>query len=479
MFENLKMEEIEIDNSSLTTISDLQDVKEVLRHLRMCHDVGQNQLVENLKMTYKVRHNLIHLLLVNTLPRQHRYYIEQNVSAFGLSVNSKFSNLTPDLVIMLDGNVVFCDVTVSRSESESRTQKKKKYLPLCQDVLILNDNVRFADIFCFHFNPDFSNAEATFFEFQKWLTKSGLKIKLSEFDFVTARLMLSEILQTQQIIRAEVGDSIILERVMAEEYKPKVLANTGLEMVKDLQENNPECESLHFKGYKNGQIVDNLAVCSEDEIAGIFKGLLNDPDILNEFYEVKTTPEQIKDAYVSVSESNEHMKHMQVPKPSIHTFATSDCKPICLHAGPYVQAEQNQIYTLCHLVKNLNPFETPYSMFVQEFSGHFLSMTSGNKAKNFNQGIFDFNQIGNKTENSELRSLYDAYRSQSFQSKSPIKSFHDFASTHIKTTIAIPTQEEVKAVKQKIIKIPISQMSTQMKETWMKSHSGSKKETRG
>jgi len=453
-------------------------LRESLRKLKEIDKTNQQQKLDNFIHTFKIRHNLLHILLVDAIICPKVSYGEKNATEYGLITAPQYDKLTPDILIVHDNKVLVCDITVQRETNVARKKKEEKYTPFVDNITILN-NITRSKIANFSVRPDFSNLESEFTEFKTSLLSLYRNARLQEFDYLTARMVLSDILDVQFILRTDIDDNDIISRMLELEFGKSSNTNEQKKHVRDsfLSTDKTFMEYDKFaKEYKNGIEVCNLKCLSQDQITDIFKQLLDDVDIKDQISEVKTTPELISTTYESLCSQNEKNNKTE-PKPSLHTIYLHDLKPFFPLKIKFRQLEQNQIYTLCHNLPQLvtNGKSTQkYLNFAMFFCDKLTSMMN-NEKRDFNVSIFDNNTIKDFTTTKTFKQEYNTYRLNCLKSKTPIMSFHAFVKkTH--TEISVPTESECKAVKQKIIKIPLSEMSGTIKDTWSKSHSGHKKE---
>jgi len=451
-------------------------LRETLRKLKEVDKYNQQQKLDNFIHTFKIRHNLLHGLLIDTIIRPKASYGEKTASELGLLVGPQYAKLTPDLLLYHDNSLLICDITVQRESNVARENKIKKYTPFLEHLKTLND-IKNGSVISFSIKPDFSNLEFEFEEFKTKFTKTFKNSKLQEFDFLTARLVSADILDVQYVLRVDIDDNDIISRMLEMEFgaihdNDKMSKKTKEQLM--TFDNNYMEKSKHFENYENGVKVCNLECLSQENIENIFSELLDDKEICEVMSEVKTTPQLISSTYEQLCNQNASYNRAE-PKPSLHTIYIHDLKPFFPIKLKFKQLEQNQIYTLFYHFSqfSIKP-QNKYLNFVKFFAEKFVS-TMSNENKDFNITVFENNVIKNQDETSRFKQDYETYRFNCLKSKTPIISFHMFVKKNYKD-IKVPTDDDCKSVKQKIFKIPISQMPPEVKDVWLKSHSGHKKE---
>jgi len=451
-------------------------LKETLRQLKNVESTNQQQCMENYVYLFKVRHNLIHMLLCNSFVKPQIEYSEQTLEHLCDNLPEHLRKLTPDLSFIF-GNVLFiADVTVQRQSNLASGQKIEKYTELAQFVSASLSLKKFK-VMAFSIAVDFSNLEVEFYEFIRTVNSSveefgdkTQKLVVDEFDYLTARTLLEEIKSTQQILRKYVDDEQLIEKMMEIEFGKSVYPTK----MKDYNVRTG-CLGKTFEKYQNGKKVCSQIVQSEDEILDIFEKLLTDKDVHDKVSEVKTTPELIENTYDRLLKLNCSMQEKS-PKPSIHTLCVPDFKPIAVPRKMFSAHEQNQIYTILNVFTHHDVGNDSELSFVKELAVKFVDMIEDPVTGQFNKNVFTSNIVDEK-KNDSYKEKYNDYRQNCLKNKTPIKSYHMFLKDILEIK-NIPSDDKVKAVKQKIIKIPLNLMSPSMKDYWKKSHSGYKTDSK-
>jgi len=488
----------------------VDDLDAELVTLMEIEESNQNQALENLMLTYRYRHDLIHhsFVVMSGLPESMR--VERRMGYYFPELKDDFLKLTPDLVVMFDKDmnlvndpkesrfIKVVDFSVSTRTNQQIAVKRAKYEPLTSEIQMLYPETDVGLHVAF-VSPRLEDVEQRFEDFCNFLGIEGLE----RVSMLVLRFFSDKINTTQTNLRKKIQDERLVHQYFSKEFGigDEFPQNEDIDVDKDLFEridrlynaNLSNCsrnvvlrkhaEDIIAKIERLNKMTDNdrakLYEAKFESKCKILEKLLDDEEIFNYLAEKKTSVDKIQQSINILKEKNKefpesHSKPIhQLYTPILSTEALNLEKETALGSDllSELRLEQKQILLMLSLFKTCggNGLATD---FVQEVATEVLNSFVGEHRK-FNITMFNKGIYMNENVDSMYRKLYDQYKIECKEHKTPIVSYLDFLKNKKEF---VPKQNDTRSYRQKMFKIPLVGRSNEFTEFWKKSHSGYKKE---
>jgi hypothetical protein len=132
--------------------------------------------------------------------------------------------------------------------------------------------------------------------------------------------------------------------------------------------------------------------------------------------------------------------------------------------------EQNQIFDFLYFLRDTVCDDESYFSFLKDVSSEFILMMSHPEFGTFNRSVFETNHCLPINESEEMHLKYHEYRSTCFKSHAKPISFIEYLRST--TDLSIPAEEDSRAARQKIIRIPLNKFRSTSRAIWEKANSG-------
>lgn len=499
---------------------------------------NEHEVLESLKLSFKIRHNFIHHMLAFYITSDFSLFKEKKLmDIFAPSKMDKFGRLTPDMCFgVIDGvarvinpgvlqavdSIVFCDISVSTRRNQQELEKIKKYKPALNECLeSLNLPLEVSDksiVHVFALRPDLTNLEKEVYDFS---AETGVTDYRHDFPFADIRLFCSSLISTQALLKRSILNESLIKNFFLHEFGDngyKDEEDGFFDIIKDrlpsategymnIKKENKSTEKKlkncfeNIKKRNKEKLTNPIDMTSEDKdmlkkYTRIYGELLDDEDIIGKFSEKDTQKDKIMNS-VSILEKDALRYSTKKIKPTHHIF-TPICHDFFFSSDQslnkpniFQKTEQNQIYRMVNILcKHLSEESESYS-FIRDIKVTFDSIIDSPSSHSQKQ-CFDNNCWQVESSEITMRTAYHLYREECLINKSPVKSYLDFYSgknenqyvkwlklaNHDFSTekMLMPKESETRVYKQKMLKIQHSALSEQSLAYWKKGHSGLKDE---
>jgi len=472
---------------------------------------NQQQALENLIVTYKFRHDLIHHAFCALAGFDDKLRIERRLDIVFDCMSVKTGRFTPDAVVFQtsDGEMTknltesyyirIIDFSVSTRSNEQSDEKFKKYASAMEEITDAFPEKEVTLHVC-SIRPDYSDIELRFYEFCRYLGVSVdpgdvfLRMRFFSDKIRSSQEKLKSMIQDERLIHQyferEFGsgtesenldnidvDSELIERIEKVYEKNKLNCRRNKVLLKHEEWVMNKVEALDH--LKNDEIIQHHTSKFEDQCK-IFNELLKDEDVIKNYSEKKTSVEKIQLSIDELETKNEKFPE-QKSKP-IHQLFTpiwSEKKAINLRDSTSLPSsllnklrlEQSQILMMLSLFKDTSHSALSIQ-FVKEIANEMLDAFTGDYS-DFNIEMFNTGNYLSQDDEDTWRESYDKYRINCKKSHTPIQGFVDFLKTKGED---VPKMQASRSYKQKMFRIPMVSRSDEFTTFWSKSHSGYKKE---
>jgi len=496
-----------MENRIQTVIDNLDSELVTLMEIE---DSNQNQALENLLITYRYRHDLIHhsFVIMADLPDMLR--VERRAGFYFKDLPDNLSKLTPDLIVMFDGDlqitqdadnarfIKIVDFSISTRTNQQIDAKRRKYEPLTAEIQKIYPAAD-VGLHVSFVSPRLEDVEQRFEDFCSFLSiEGGERVSMLSLRFFSDKINV-----TQLNLRKKIQDERLVHQYFAKEFGDTDEETIGLEgsvdddlferinrlYLNNLQNCNRNqvlrrhAEEIMVKCEKLSNLSDSerqshydkkfLAKCE------ILKQLVEDNDVVEALSEKKTSINAIQNSIDILYEKNKNYPESH-SKP-IHQLFTPilSSQPIDLEYDTALdndllkelRLEQKQILLMLSLFRNSGSHGLATD-FVSEISKEVIDSFKGEHRK-FNISMFNKGVYLNDETDKLYRKLYDNYKEECKENKTPISSYLEFLKQKKEF---VPKQNDTRSYRQKMFKIPLTNRSSEFTEFWKKSHSGYKKE---
>jgi hypothetical protein len=433
---------------------------------------NKQELLDNYLQSFRIRHNFIHAVVVDWLGLdKDTYMTERQIKTIfpDLTDLENVAKYTPDLCFKLaDAQLIktlglprnhWCIVDFSVSSTINLTSKKKedKYSQIQEALLAHKIN---SSIFPFVLSPSLSNLEVQVHNFCNFFKIEST----APFPFMQCRLFFMELSNVQRTIREALRDPDLLMKVLELEYNDK----TSNIKQDHLNQQHPLIKPIN---YESGHQSSKLEKTSFENLLVLVKNVINNKDVINTMSEIETMPDQISESLTYLEEENEKMfRKLKCPKPAIHILSHTFTHDIVMKHNQFKLLEQNQIFDFFYFLRDIIHDDDSYFSFLKDISSEFVLMMTHPAFGSFNRTVFETNHCLPIKESEEMHLKYHEYRSVCFKSHAKPVSFIEFLRG--KTDLLIPSEEDSRAARQKIIRIPLNKFKSTSRAIWEKANSG-------
>lgn len=476
---------------------------------------NENEVLESLKLSYKIRHNAFHHILAYLVTNDFGLFREKRVDqSFETlrEIPNDIARLTPDMIIKINKfdeicgdnvpieaikSIIITDISISRTSNLSTENKQAKYKKI-KDFL---EGIGYARKLTFEVNiavvavsPDLSDLEREVYSF---LRRVGKEDEVNNFPFADFRLLLNSLTGVQSRLKDNINNEHLINAFFSQEFGTKDgndedlfedILKTRLPKLNDFylknitKRNNVTSEYLSELTHELDKQHNDYSDDDGSKLnywAGIYSRLLEDDDIVKKFSEKDTLPDKV---YKAAKELDCQAKKYSSKKirPSHHIYTPLD-KEILITGNEEIdnvnifdKKEQNQILRMLRIFKKIQG-NHPGLKFIHKISESFDKIIASDTFL-AQRTMFDNNQWLNEGFDSKLHEEYHQYRERCIQNRTPVESILNYNKRYKldRHATSLPNEGEVRFYKQKMLKLPHNFLDEDSIAWWEKGHSGKK-----
>jgi hypothetical protein len=474
-------------------------------------DNNQQQALENLVITYKFRHDLVHHVFCVMLGMDDKLRRERRIDDILIDVKFANGKLSPDIVVFQTQDGEYCntldecyfiriiDFSSSSRSNQQAIEKQRKYGGLVQEICDQLPAKETSMHVC-SVKPDYSDIDVRFFDLCKYLSKD---VDVEDA-FLRMRLFADKLRIAQDKLKGQIQDERLIKQYFEREFSDQDqdmtqnIINADAELfdrIENAYERNKEnCTRnkilLEHEEWVMNKVRANAAMKHDEsrehhtkmfeQQCEMLDKIITDPDIIEAFKEKETSIEKIQDSITKLKiQTDTFPEQKSKPIHQLFTPIWSKKKKIDLKDVVSIdksllnklRLEQQQILMMLSLFKDSSA-PAHAVKFIKEIANEMLTSFSGDFG-NFNIEMFNTGNYISESDEEEWRSKYNTYRSDCKIYKTPIRGFVEYLKDNGES---VPKMQETRSYRQKMFRIPLINRSDEFVAFWEKSHSGFKKD---
>jgi len=444
--------------STPTTLNKLFSLKQAL-HSLVDDKLTKEDLLSHYEETYRLRHDAAHLLLSQWLNIDVNLGLDKSIQQW--FPNIKFEKKQhPDIVHIIDSCVILGDVSVSTDINMSRAHKTNKYQSI---VDVLTENGYKIFFITFILKPSLNNLQHELLKIDDIL-EGIIELDLNQFHSAELSSFFVEVDDVQHQLRELISNDTMLKDRLKERYASE-----------DIFSESNQCDDFPTLNYKTLQSLKNYQFKGEDEIINMLETVLADEKLKQKICEQPTKPKHFSDAYEQLEVMNDSFT-VDDAKPSIYTplIGLNDYSNSLESQNfkDFPKEQQTILHVLEAFSNHVNSDERPAFNFILDISKSIRNMFL-NDFREINKNLFCNGFYFSEEKDEDLRKQYHEFRKDQKEKKHVPYSFSEFLQkVH---NVKLSNNNESKAIKTKIVKIPHNDLSESSKTFFNKAHVGTTK----